>query len=927
MYNGTVMYKWTTLALIFCTGGGFLRAEPADRFPTGQIKFFEQRIRPLLINHCIKCHGPQRQESELRLDSREAILTGGSRGTAAPTGDLEAGLIIDAVTHRDEDLQMPPGDPLAAAQVDDLRRWVRMGMPWPEKFRLPANLDPREHWAYQPITNPPLPEVTDWSWPRTDIDRFVAARLDEKELSPSVEAPRAILIRRIYLDVLGIPPTPDEVRGFLSDPRPDAYVHLVDRVLASPQLGPRWARHWMDVARYADNKGYVFYLNREFGWSYTYRDYLIEAFNKDLPFDEFVLQQLAADQLELGSEKRPLRAMGFITVGAYFTNNTHDIIDDRIDVVTRGLMGITVTCARCHDHKYDPFTQQDYYALYGVIHSSYDPIVPPLYEPPPDTDTYREFQKQLDVKQKTLEDFIQGAMTRLREDGRTRIAEYLVAAYNQRNNPATDNFMLLTDKGAINPRMIRRWLGYLKREAQTPNPVWTVWQRYSLIPDDQFKEQATLVFRELSEPGATRVNPHVARACLQAAPESIDQLARWYETLLLETKQQWMALANSGDAPADGFADMDLEQLRQVLYGKNGPANVPRQTTWGFLDLFPDRPTQEEFKKLLGDVETFIRSGEGAPPRALVLIENEQPVDPHVFIRGNPFQQGEAVPRRFIEVLSQDEGLLQEGSGRKEMAERIIDPGNPLTSRVIVNRIWAHYFGTGIVATPNDLGLRGAPPTHPQLLDYLARRLIQRGWSLKDLHRNILLSAAYRQESLDREKMQQLDPENRLLWKMNRKRLSWEAMRDSLVAVTGQMSLDLGGPSFVLNSNWNGRRSVYGYINRLDVSTLLTTFDFPNPNASSGARSQTTVPPQTLYFLNDAFMGEVCRRVMARADVLATPDTRDRIELLYQIVLARPASGQDLEDALAFLGETPGPGAWQRLAHVLLMTNEFVFID
>ena len=270
---------------------------------------------------------------------------------------------------------------------------------------------------------------------------------------------------------------------------------------------------------------------------------------------------------------------------------------------------------------------------------------------------------------------------------------------------------------------------------------------------------------------------------------------------------------------------------------------------------------------------------------------------------------------------------MRQGSGRKELAQRIVDPGNPLTSRVIVNRIWAHYFGKGIVSTPSDFGVRGAPPTHPQLLDYLAHRLVERGWSLKDLHRNILLSATYRQESLDREKMLLVDPENSLLWKMNRKRLSWEAMRDSLVAVSGQMSMDLEGPSFVLNSDWNGRRSVYGYINRLDVSTLLTTFDFPNPNASSGSRSQTTVPPQTLYFLNDAFLGEVCCRVMGRTDVADTTAPRKRINLLYEITLARPAGQQDLDDAMEFLGETPGREEWLRLVHVLVMTNEFVFID
>lgn len=898
----------------------------ADQFSERSIQFFEVKIRPLLVDNCIECHGPQRQEGDLRLDSREAILSGGSRGSAVTNIRMALGPLVDAISYKNDDLQMPPDGSLSDRQISDLRRWIRLGMPWPNDFRLPPDLDPSQHWAFQPVESPVLPDVSDWDWPQTGIDRFILSNLDAAQLKPSTPATRNVLIRRLYLDVLGIPPTPAQISEFVNDNNVNATEQLIDRVLSAPELGPKWARHWLDIARYADNKGYVFYLNREFSWSYTYRDYVIEAFNHDLPYDRFLLEQLAADQLELGENQRALRAMGLLTVGAYFTNNTHDIIDDRIDVVTRGLMGVTVTCARCHDHKYDPFTQKDYYALYGVIGNSHDPIVPPLYESPPDTDVYREFKKQLDVKQSALETFITETITNLREDGRTRIEEYLVAAYNQRNNPDSSNFMLLTDKGAINPRMVRRWINFLKREGEAANPVWKVWDAYCQIPDEMFAEESADVFQRLAAE-MPEVNPIIAKACLASAPDSINQLANWYAGALLKVKETWLNESTKPDSNVRKLENADAEQLRQALYGQGSPPEIPTLMTWGFLDLFPDRQTQADFKKLLEDVEGFIRKGEGAPPRALVLKENDVLAPSHVFVRGNPFNKGEPVPRSFPAVLSQDNGQLVGGSGRLDLARRIIDPSNPLTARVIVNRIWSHYFGTGLVKTTSDLGIRSGTPTHPELLDYLATQLTENRWSLKRIHREILLSAVYQQASIDRHNALQVDPENTLLWKINRKRLGWEGTRDSLLAITDQLSPQIGGASFGLSDAWNPRRSIYAYINRLDVPTLLTTFDFPNPNVSIGDRSETTIAPQALYFLNNAFFAEVAARVVARPDVQQITDHKERLQFIYQILFGREATPDDITDCAEFLGAQPNNESWQRLIHVLTMSNEFVFVD
>jgi hypothetical protein len=541
----------------------------------------------------------------------------------------------------------------------------------------------------------------------------------------------------------------------------------VDRLLASPHYGERWGRHWLDVARYADTKGYVFTEERRYAYAYTYRDYVIRAFNDDLPYDQFVLQQLAADRLPLGEDKRPLAAMGFLTLGRRFLNNVHDIIDDRIDVVTRGLLGLTVACARCHDHKFDPISTRDYYALYGVFASSVEPKDLPLIGAPERTPEYLAFEKELQARE--------AAVDRYREENKEELAK--------KNRKFRDG--------------------------------------------------------------------------LRALQKKVDQ---------------WKA------------------------------------------------------------------SNPAAPPRAMVLQDAPNPRNAAVLIRGNPNNRGPVVPRQVPEVLAGAKRQpFTDGSGRLELARAIASPDNPLTARVLVNRVWLNHFGAGLVRTPSDFGLRSEPPTHPALLDYLAARFVGDGWSLKKLHRLILLSKAYQQGSADHARGLQVDPENRLLWKMNRRRLDFEALRDALLAVSGKLDLKMSGPPVdLLTTPFSGRRTVYGFIDRQNLPGLFRTFDFASPDASSPQRYQTTVPQQALFLMNSPFVLEQAQLLTRRPEVADQAEAEARIVQLYRRVYGRAPEREEVALGQRFVQEAermPAPagaqalGAWERYTQVLLLANEFCFVD
>ncbi len=923
----TTRFALAPLALLAASAP--LAAQTAAAPTREQLEFFEARVRPVLAEHCWKCHGPKKQMSGLRLDSRAALLQGGDDGPAVVPGHPEKSALIRAVRHAGP-LKMPPKGKLPPQAVADLAAWIKMGAPWPaaQPPAVAKSADAwRTHWAFQPVRDPPLPAVRAADWPRTSVDRFILSALEAKGLTPSPAADRRTLIRRATFDLLGLPPTPEEVEAFMKDAAPDAYERLIDRLLASPHYGERWGRYWLDVARYADTKGYVFFEDANFPWAWTYRDYVIRAFNEDRPYDRFLLEQLAADRLPHGGDNRPLAALGFLTLGARLMNNQHDILDDRIDVVTRGLMGLTVGCARCHDHKYDPIPTRDYYSLYGVFASCAEPEVPPVVEQPPRTREYIAFDRELKARQGKLVEFRKAQHAALVRGARTRAADYLLAAHAQRDQPNTQDFMLIADGSDLNPTMILRWKTCLERTRKTRHPVFALWHALADLHEKDFAGRAATVCADLrARPDPARpVNPLVL-AAFAKPPQSMAEAARRYGALLGEAEKAWQELRKCSP-DATGLPAPEREELRRVLYGSDTAADV-KPWELNDLELFPDRASQGKLQELRRALEQWRTGGPGAPPRAMVLEDLPAPVNPRVFVRGNPNNLGESVPRQFVGVLAGERRRpFTDGSGRLELARAIASRDNPLTARVLVNRVWLHHFGQGLVRTPSDFGLRSDPPSHPDLLDHLATTFVKEGWSIKKLHKLILLSRAYRQRSDDRPECKAVDPENLLVWRMNRRRLDFEATRDALLAVAGRLDRAVGGPS-VRNIMAPGasRRTLYGFLDRLNVPGLYRTFDFPSPDATSPQRDVTTVAPQALFLMNNPFVLDAAAHVLRRSEIRGASDTSGKVERLYRLLYGRGPNAEEMSLAREYLGAAPAV-VWQRYVQALLLANEFVFVD
>jgi hypothetical protein len=923
-----------------------IAAEP--KITPEQEQFFENKVRPILVEQCIKCHGPKKEMGSLRLDSAAAMLKGGETGPAVKPGDSEQSLLMRAV-RRGGELKMPPSKPLLAESITVLETWVKMGAPWPASKS--AGSDQAEawkkHWAFQPAKNPPQPTVKNAAWPRTSIDHFILAALEAKELTPSAPAERRTLIRRAYIDLIGLPPSVEEVEAFVASTDSDAYPKLIDHLLSSPHYGERWGRYWLDVARYADSKGYVFFQDSKLPWAWTYRDYVIRAFNEDLPYDQFILQQLAADQLPLGADRRPLTALGFLTVGDRFSNNDHDILDDRIDVVARGLLGLTVTCARCHDHKFDPIPTADYYSLYGVFGSSVEPEVPPTFAEPERTELYVKFEHEMQERQAKLENFRKTKFDAMVLASKTRMADYLLKAHAMRGQPTTEEFMLLADPNDLNPTMVTRWRAYLDRTARQHHPVFAPWHAFAALPEKTFAERAkglATAFGETND-SARPINPLVRKMIVEKPPQTLADLAARYAELLNGIEKRWQeakqrAVEAKQLAPT-ALPDAAEEELRHVFHG---PDSAPSATRAIFNDLMllPDRGAQGELQKLRRSMEEWRDGGPGAPPRAMTLVDTPRPYNPHVFIRGNPTRPGPAVPRQFLALLAGPQRkVFSHGSGRLELARAIADRGNPLTARVMVNRIWLHHFGNGLVRTPSDFGMRSEPPTHPELLDHLATTFMNQGWSVKKMHRLIMLSATYQQTSAERgtrsaelsnaarpefRAPNSVDPDNRLLWRMNRRRLDFEALRDAFLTVSNRIDRTVGGPAQG-NLLGSSRRTVYGSVERLNLPGLFRTFDFPSPSASSAQRDQTTVPQQALFLMNNPFPIDCGRRLLQRPDIAGEKDLAKKVDRLYRLLYARPATAEEVALAQEYLSTDKKAGAWDLYAQALLLANEFAFVD
>jgi hypothetical protein len=759
------------------------------------------------------------------------------------------------------------------------------------------------HWSFQPIGQPE-PQVG--SQKLHPIDSFIQARLDAKKLNHSPPANRKTLIRRLYHDLLGLKPTFNQVNNFLNDKRPEAYSYLVDELLASTHFGERWGRHWLDVARYADTKGYLpGKKNRLYPFAYTYRDWVIRVMNQDMPYDQFIRNQLAADFLVDKSNHPDLAALGFLTVGPRFLDRRQLIIDDRIDVVTRGLMGFTVACARCHDHFHDPIPQEDYYSLYGIFNLSSQPEVLPLIGQPDINSTeYLEFSEKLTRLELVVEEHVQKKLIYAQsEDG---ILAYLQVFWDGLRLSQND-FEVMVAKRKLFPKLAHRWRNYIEGKkkleksflsplllltsSKDPAKLLNDWNK-KLNPS--FPSFFTMSFKKgniKTVEGVLRLYANVMSQAIQQKDNS-------------KTKKGIIVAVSAREFPVN----LNTKEFRKYFDTKAGDKN----------------------NQLRAEVAKHEAEHPGSPPRAMSLVDSPNIRDPQIFLRGDFGNRGERVPRRFLVALTPSDGTRKnysQGSGRLELAESIVSPDNPLTARVMVNRVWRHLVGRGLARTPSDFGLMGEKPTHPLLLDYLANSFMKNGWSLKNLIRQIVHSRTYRQSSHN---LNPADPENRLLTSMNPKRLGYEAMHDGMLQVSGELDPRMGGaPKPPGKKPLSTRRAVYGFIDRQNIAPILNTFDFANPNIHSPQRLETTVPQQALFALNDPF-------VLARANRLAeyagkqypAPVQAEKVaQFLYRKILSRNPQPEELETVVSFLTPQVTVPKMEDLAQTLLVSNEFFFVD
>jgi hypothetical protein len=622
--------------------------------------------------------------------------------------------------------------------------------------------------------------------------------------------------------------------------------------------------------------------------------------------------------------------MGFLTVGRRFSNNSHDIIDDRIDVVSRGLMGLTVGCARCHDHKYDPIGSADYYALYGVFASCHEPEDKPAIGKPEHTEAYAKFEAELSVRKEAFEAYYREQEVEFKKRMRAQASMYLLYVVKETmDEELPDIFDIVSTPEEIDPRIVQRWRKFLERQDKSDHPVFGVWKRLSENGKDGYAERATALYAELEAGAFPELNALLKARLLEQRPATMFDLAKLYGDLLIEIDQQYQAKRQE-NASLEKLEDPAAEELREVLYGERSPANPNREQTMRLLD----QGMQGKLKELRSAIEEWERTSPDAPERAMVLVDNDTPYKPHIFARGNPNRPEQEVPRRFVEVLETSGSQpFEKGSGRLQLAEKIVAHDNPLTYRVWMNRVWQHHFGASLVRDPSDFGLRSDPPTHPELLDFLAARFLAEGQSLKQMHRLMVLSRTYRQQSVDAAPGRDVDPENQLYWRTNPRRLEFEAYRDSLLFTAGCLDQKVGGKPVDLDAEpFTTRRTVYGYIDRQVLPAIFRTFDFASPDASTAQRPKTTVPQQALFAMNAPFSLEQAKHVIARPEVAEKTDPAERVRALYRTVFAREATDEETllgTEFIASCGSTEGQplNAWEQYAQVLLMSNEFAFVD
>jgi len=942
--------------------------------------FFESSVRPLLVAKCHACHGEAIAEAGLRLDSRRSLLAGGDSGAVVVPGDAGESRLLAAV-RRSGNLAMPPDESLTAGEISTLEAWVADGVPWSgpggdaadgassgQHPDIEARLSAARasHWAFQPPTrhDPPalpatLAPAVAAAWSRSRIDRFVAARLATDGFSPSPEATPRELARRLWFDLTGLPPPADEVDAFCRECErersaslqdgparsvDDAVASLADRLLESREHAEHWARKWLDLARFADTIGYrLDEQDHRHPFAWTYRDWVVDALARDLPYDRFVVMQLAADRIEPPVPPRDLAALGFLTCGRTFLGNGNDIIDDAIDLVTRGLMGLTVSCARCHDHKYEPISTADYYALHGIFASCRRPDELPVIgegAPGPEADA---FARKLQELRTAVAEHERAVHRRATRDAVAHAAEYFLETARPTPRDADKRPPRLADGYVLEQLMLDR-LSRLLGKSDPRHPVLGPW----LAVCNKKDAEIAAAIREIvahhnasaaAVEGNAFLNPLVLAALRSSPPTTLPELARVYAGLATRAAPE-----SAGGPPRLADDPPEVVSLRAVL----GEEGTPLVVTAGEAMRVADRAEETEHRRRKRRIAAHLAESPGGPPRAMAVLDGT-PTDSPVLLRGDPARPGAIVPRRLPMLLGGGP-VDRESSGRLDLAHAIVSADNPLAARMVVNWAWMHHMGRGIVGTPDDLGLRGDAPDDPHLLDDLARRFVEEGrWSLRWLHREIVTSRAWRQSSAIRADLSARDPENRLCGRANRRRLDWEAWRDSLLVAAGTLdTARRGGPGIdPLDTKHMDHRSIYGWLDRQDVPGMLRAFDVASPDTSVHARTPTLVPQQSLAVLNSRLVVEAARRIAARVERESPveADAAGRVTRLWRAVLSRSPSAEERDAALGWLArearaEPSRPaddarkatanesfGPWERLAQAVVATAEFQFID
>ncbi len=945
---------------------------------------FEKHVRPLLAEHCVGCHGPEKQKGGLRLDSKAGWQTGGDAGPAVVPGNPDASLLLKAVRGAAGVERMPPKGKLPDAAIAALTKWVKDGAPDPRVGGAAASAAMtieagKKWWAFQPVKRPPAPRAGN------PIDAFLLAKLEAKGLSFTPPADRRTLLRRATYDLTGLPPTADEIDAFEKDTTPDAFAKVVERLLASPQYGERWGRHWLDLVRYADTAGEN--SDHPLPHAWRYRNWVIDAVNADVPYDRFVREQLAGDILAArgpAAEYAPrVVATGFLAMARRFDHDSdksmHLTHEDGIDTLGKALLGLTIGCARCHDHKYDPVTVRDYYALYGILDSSkfafpgceakQQPrdMVPLL--PPAEWDRvvkpHREKLAALDAELKAA-----GAEI----DARGNAAQ---AAFAKSRVAVGAGDIPDGGEGSFGTRTVEVKAGDLLLLSVTPlknHGADTTLVEFDI--EDMTGGKKWSAAADLAD-DLLAGNPHADRHGNAGVWWFLDLRNR--PTLLPESVRDvngktglfaWRngdtpsVLVNGSKDAAKVWAELPPRSLfvhpaanGNVGIGWRSPVSGTVRVTGRVKDAHPGGPdgvgwvierfaaapdlaalpALAERRRTLEQQRAELARTAPRQDVAFAVVEGT-PADAKIHLRGDPEKPGPVVPRRWLEVLGGQPVTPNGGSGRLDLAGWVASADNPLTARVMANRIWLHHFGQGIVRTPNDFGTRGAAPTHPELLDWLAAEFVSSGWSLKAMHRRIMHSAAYQQGSAE----PTADANNELFGRFDRRRLTAEELRDSLLAAGGNLDRTPAGPHpFPPESAWGytqhnpfgtffdtDRRSVYLVGVRNRRHPFLGLFDGADPNATTPQRQTTTVPTQALYFLNDPFFHAQADRTAGRA---LTGDEAGRIDRLFRVVLQRLPTAADRAFAAGFVDRyrrtADDRAAWAALARVLLASNEFLFVD